>query len=150
MFGRGSRYILLSVLNKSHYAFDAVVRRLSYLFIWYFNLQRMAFKNFEMQKNGMLEVLKRYCCEKKCFEQPKCLIDCIPCRQCEGFSYCRCGCGTYKDVFIKLNIPSLQEYKFYKMKHYITCCPAMCIKMSMATLGNIVSHATRRSFVRAI
>lgn len=37
-------------------------------------------------------------------------------------------------MFIKSNIPSLQECKFYKKKHYITSCPAMCIKIAIDTL----------------
>lgn len=134
MFGGGSRYILMNVQSGSHYEFVTVARRLSYLFIRYLNLQRMAFQSFEMKNYGIHKVLKRYCCVKNCFEQPKYLIDGIACRQCEGFSYCRCGCETYKDVFIKSNIPSLQEYKFYKTKHYITCCPSMCIKIAVDTL----------------
>lgn len=101
-------------------------------------LQRMDSQNLVRQK--------RYCCEKKCFKQPHCQVDGIACRKCEGFSYCRCRCETYRDVFIKKNTPTLQEYKFYKTKHYITCCPAVCIKFSIDNLLDCCSNCYPQMF----
>lgn len=76
----------------------------------------------------------RFCCEKKCLIQPDCQVDGLACRKCESFSYCRCKCETYKKDVIKNNKPILRKIVFYQTRHFITCCPGMCTKVSMDDL----------------
>lgn len=38
-----------------------------------------------------------YCCDKKCFEAPRCQVDGIACERCQSLSFCRCLCKTHMD-----------------------------------------------------
>ena len=42
-----------------------------------------------------------YCCEKKCFEEPRDQVDGLACFVCKSFSFCICRCETYKAEKLK-------------------------------------------------
>ncbi len=81
--------------------------------------------------------MTRYCCDRKCFIEPKSHVDGIACKKCECFSYCRCDCETFKEE--GHNVPKKSCYTFYNTSKFMTCCFEACFKFDIEDI--IVSHS---------
>ena len=76
--------------------------------------------------------ITRYCCPKKCFITPRTQVDGMACIRCESYCYCKCPCASYREKY--MTPPTLEEFKFYRTRHFVTCCPAVCFKFRIEQL----------------